>query len=135
MSVALKSPLNLEIYRRPPAFFGTGKDPVWGTLAGLLGPSLTLHPDSATHGLVEPSITMSLKSHTELALAATQPCLDRSCAWKLKNMACVFQLAIECGDESVVATRMKSHFDKFPFVLENGVNGQFAVDTVDQDEK
>jgi hypothetical protein len=72
MSVALQTPLNLPIFRRPAALFGTGKDPVWGTMAGLLGPSLTLHPDSATHGLVEPSMTMTLSAY-EQALAATQP--------------------------------------------------------------
>jgi hypothetical protein len=71
MSVALDTPLNLPKHRLPAFFGGTGRDPVWETAPKLLGPQLTLRPDSPTHGLVEPSITMSLTAY-EQALAGTR---------------------------------------------------------------
>jgi hypothetical protein len=50
------------------------------------------------------------------------------------NMAWIFQLAIECNTDAVACERMKGHFDRCPFVLEAGIRGRFAVDTISQDE-
>jgi hypothetical protein len=60
MSVAPDDPFNLVLARRPPAFGGTGKDPLWYIEADDLGSGLTARPDSATHALVEPATIIRL---------------------------------------------------------------------------
>jgi len=71
MSVALGTPMNLPEWRRPRILGGSGKDPVWGIHASLLGPSLMLRKDSPTHGVVEPIMPMSLDSYRN-ALGSTR---------------------------------------------------------------
>lgn len=71
MSVAPDDPLGLARPRRPPAFGGTGKDPVWYIDVDDLGPGLTVRPDSPTHALVEPDRPMTADDLQAL-LAATR---------------------------------------------------------------
>lgn len=71
MSVAPKTPMNLPVFRRPQILLGTGKDPVWGIHASMLGPQLRFHQDSPTHGVIEPSMSMSLDAYKK-ALADTK---------------------------------------------------------------
>jgi len=60
MSVAPDDLLNLPAHRRPPAFGGTGKDPVWGIDIGSLGKDVVFRQDKPTHGLLEPAREMSI---------------------------------------------------------------------------
>jgi hypothetical protein len=75
LSVAPDRPENLHPLRRPPAFGGTGKDPVWYINADLLPGDLQFRQDSLTHGLIEPRMPMSLADFQD-ALARTRT------AWK-----------------------------------------------------
>jgi hypothetical protein len=67
MSVSPGSPTNLPLHRRPPAFGGTGKDPVFAIDADDLGAhGLHYRPDPENpvrHGFVEPSREMSLEEY------------------------------------------------------------------------
>ena len=72
MSVALGAPINLQPFRRPAEFGGTGKDPVWAIDPTVLGLQLRLIPDSPVHGTVQPASEMSLEAY-QAALAATAP--------------------------------------------------------------
>jgi len=72
MSVAPDRPENLHPLRRPPAYGGSGKDPVWYIAIGLLGGDLQFHQDSATHGLIEPARAMPIDA-LQRALEATKP--------------------------------------------------------------
>jgi hypothetical protein len=76
MSVAVDRPENLHPLRRPPAYGGSGKDPVWGLLIDQLGGDLQFRQDTPTHGLVEPERVMSLDEYQQ-ALEATQPLWKR----------------------------------------------------------
>ncbi len=58
MSVAPNTPYNLPRHRRPPAWGGTGKDPVWSIGANNLPRGLRYRADSSTHGLIEPASRM-----------------------------------------------------------------------------
>ncbi|MGV4012177.1 Tse2 family ADP-ribosyltransferase toxin [Citrobacter portucalensis] len=58
-------------HRKPPEFGGTGKDPVWELDTSNLGNDLTHVPDSATHGTIQLSRTMSLEEY-QRALASTK---------------------------------------------------------------
>jgi hypothetical protein len=71
MSVARDNPYNLKSMRRPPAFGGTGKDPVWGLNLADLPKSLQFRPDSPTHGVIEPAAPAKLLSYTQ-ALESTR---------------------------------------------------------------
>jgi hypothetical protein len=71
MSVALHRPENLHPLRRPPAYGGSGKDPVWHLALGLVGGDLQFRQDSATHGLIEPARTMPLADF-QMALEVTR---------------------------------------------------------------
>ena len=71
MSVALDRPENLHRLRRPPAYGGKGKDPVWYLGIASLGSDLQFRPDSATHGLIEPARVMSIDDFQK-ALEATK---------------------------------------------------------------
>ena len=71
MSVAPDRPENLHPLRRPPAYGGSGKDPVWYIGIDLLGSDLQFRQDSATHGLIEPARAM-LIDDLEKALEATK---------------------------------------------------------------
>src|SRR5205809_3488882 len=75
LSVAPDRPENLHPLRRPPAYGGTGKDPVWYVGVGSLVPELHFRQDSPTHGLIEPIRPMSLDDFQD-ALARTRS------AWK-----------------------------------------------------
>jgi hypothetical protein len=72
MSVAPDKPENLHRLRRPPAYGGSGKDPVWSISIDLLGDDLQFRQDSATHGLVEPSRSMTM-DELQQALVRTKP--------------------------------------------------------------
>jgi hypothetical protein len=72
MSVALDRPENLHPLRRPPAYGGSGKDPVWYIAIGSLGSDLQFRQDSPTHGLIEPAQTMRTDEFQK-ALEATKP--------------------------------------------------------------
>jgi hypothetical protein len=74
MSVAPDSALNLRPYRRPPAYGGIGRDPVWEIGSDDLGPDLVYRPDprDTGHGVVEPVRPMTLADYLA-ALAATGP--------------------------------------------------------------
>jgi hypothetical protein len=72
MSVAPDHPANLHPLRRPPAYGGAGKDPVWCIALHLLGNDLRFRQDTATHGLIEPARIMALDD-LRRALEATKP--------------------------------------------------------------
>jgi hypothetical protein len=72
MSVAPDSPAKLHPLRRPPAYGGLGKDPVWAIRIDQLGGDLQFRQDSPTHGLIEPVWDMSLDDFQQ-ALAQTRP--------------------------------------------------------------
>jgi hypothetical protein len=72
MSVAPDRPENLPPLRRPPAYGGSGKDPVWYIAIASLGGDLRFRQDSATHGLIEPARTMPIDA-LQKAPAATKP--------------------------------------------------------------
>jgi hypothetical protein len=71
MSVAPDRPENLHPLRRPPAYGGSGKDPVWCIAVDLLGGDLRFQQDSATHGLIEPARAMPIDA-LQKALEATK---------------------------------------------------------------
>jgi hypothetical protein len=73
LSVSPDDPHNLPPTRRPPAFGGTGKDPVWGLDESDLGPDLRYRPDpdNDRHGFIEPVRAMPLREYEE-AIARTQ---------------------------------------------------------------
>jgi hypothetical protein len=60
MSVAPDRPENLHRLRRPPAYGGSGKDPIWCIPLAALGGDLLFCQDSSTHGLIEPARPMSI---------------------------------------------------------------------------
>src|SRR5262249_39269482 len=62
LSVSPDDPMNLPFFRRPPAFQGTGKDPVWVIDLIQLGSDLSYRPDPVhpEHGFIEPIRAMSL---------------------------------------------------------------------------
>jgi hypothetical protein len=72
MSVAPDHPGNLHPLRRPRAYGGSGKDPVWYIAIDLLGGDLQFRQDSATHGLMEPVRTMTIDA-LQKALEASKP--------------------------------------------------------------
>lgn len=76
MSVAPDDPLHLHPLRRPTAYGGSGKDPLWALRLDDLGPELRFRQDSATHGLIEPSRAMSLNDFQQ-ALAASKALWQR----------------------------------------------------------
>ncbi len=55
MSASPADPTHLPGFLRPPAFGGTGKDPVWVMDTADLPPGLVFRQDKPTHGMVEPS--------------------------------------------------------------------------------
>jgi hypothetical protein len=71
MSVAPDDPMNLARVRRPPAFGGTGRDPIWYIEVDDLGPGLVVRPDTAAHALVEPAGPVTVDEFQRL-LAATR---------------------------------------------------------------
>jgi hypothetical protein len=71
MSVTPDRPDNLHSLRRPPAYGGTGKDPVWCIGIDLLSGKLRFRQDSPTHGLIEPALMMSIDEFQD-ALEATK---------------------------------------------------------------
>ena len=73
LSVSPDDPMNLPHFRRPPAFHGVGRDPVWSLKDSDLGPDLVYRPDPARsgHGFVEPARPMTLREFGD-ALAQTQ---------------------------------------------------------------
>ena len=75
MSVAPNTPSNLPRHRRPSAYGGTGKDPVWSIQEQDLGSNLRYVPDAVPaprHGVIEPAITMSFTAY-QRALETTAP--------------------------------------------------------------
>jgi hypothetical protein len=72
MSVAPDHPGNLHLLRRPLAYGGSGKDPVWYIDVASLGGDLQFRQDSPTHGLIEPARPM-LIDELQKALEATEP--------------------------------------------------------------
>ena len=73
LSVSPDDPMNLPYFRRPPAFQGTGKDPVWEIDLIALGPDLSYRPDPAhrSHGFIEPTRPMMLDEYHQ-ALVKTR---------------------------------------------------------------
>jgi hypothetical protein len=72
MSAAPLDPANLPKNRRPSQVNGgIGKDPVWEFDSNDLGPTLEYVQDQPAHGVVGPSVPMTL-AELELALAATR---------------------------------------------------------------
>jgi len=73
MSVAPDNPANLPKNRRPPAYGGSGKDPVWVIDTDDLPAVLEFRQDAPTHGLVEPATNRVLTlAEYEAALASTR---------------------------------------------------------------
>lgn len=75
LSVTPEDPKLLPAHRRPPAFGGWGKDPVFEISEQQLGEDLAYRPDEgreAFHGFVEPGRPMPLSSYRE-ALRETAP--------------------------------------------------------------
>jgi hypothetical protein len=73
MSVAPHDPANLPRNRRPLAFGGVGKDPVWEMDVSDLPAVLEFRQDASTHGLVEPAAnTAPTLAEYEAALASTR---------------------------------------------------------------
>jgi hypothetical protein len=62
---------DLPPHRKPPAFGGTGKDPVWEINEDDLGPDLVYVPDSPGHGTIQPSREMTYEEYKN-ALENTQ---------------------------------------------------------------
>lgn len=75
MSVSLSIEA-LPDFRRPPAFGGTGRDPLWQIDHDQITGDLEAVQDSATHVSIMPKVTMLLEQY-EAALAST------SDAWEL----------------------------------------------------
>lgn len=73
-SVALSTPENLPVHRRPRELGGTGPDPVWEIAEGDLGEALMCREDPempGVHAFIEPVRPMPLEEY-ELALAETR---------------------------------------------------------------
>ena len=62
---------SLPAFRRPTAFGGTGRDPLWQIEDSKIGGALEAVQDSATHVSIMPRATMLLEKY-ETALANTQ---------------------------------------------------------------
>jgi hypothetical protein len=62
---------SLPAFRRPPAFGGMGRDPLWHIEDSKIGGDLEAVQDSATHVSIMPRATMLLEKY-EIALANTQ---------------------------------------------------------------
>jgi len=62
----------LPPFRKPAAFGGSGKDPLWQIDDDLITGDLEAVQDSATHVSILPSATMTLEKY-EAAISATQP--------------------------------------------------------------
>jgi hypothetical protein len=62
---------SLPAFRRPTAFGGMGKDPLWQIEDSKIGHDLEAVQDSATHVSIMPRVTMLLERY-ETALANTQ---------------------------------------------------------------
>ena len=81
MSVAPDSPMHLPAHRRPPAYDGTGKDPVWELDVTELGNELVYREDPlmpGVHGFIEPARRMTFDSY-QYALLQTRG------AWRLPS--------------------------------------------------
>lgn len=72
MSVAPDDPLLLDQHRRPPAYGGTGDDPVWVIQSDQLPQSLAFVRDTVTHGVIAPAGRTTLSTY-QADLASTQP--------------------------------------------------------------
>jgi hypothetical protein len=74
LSVSPNDPMNLPVYRRPVAFQGTGKDPVWMINEADLGADLVYRsaPHNAGHGFIEPAKPMTVHEY-QTAVQQTQP--------------------------------------------------------------
>jgi len=72
MSVAPDRPENLHPLRRPAAYGGSGKDPIWYINVASLGSDLQFRVDSSTHALFGPARAMSIDEYQK-ALEATKP--------------------------------------------------------------
>ena len=59
------SPYDLPEHRRPAAYGGTGKDPVWSIDINDLGPDLKYVPDSPKHGTIQPTRVMTVEEYQE----------------------------------------------------------------------
>lgn len=73
LSVCPDDPMSLPAYRRPIAFQGTGKDPVWTIDTADLGSDLIYRADPrrAGHGFIEPARPMTLDQY-QRAVEQTQ---------------------------------------------------------------
>lgn len=74
MSVTFGNPTDLPIHRRPPAFGGTGSDPVYAIDVADLGADLVWRADPdgpSGHGFLEPVRRMPFNEYQE-ALRATR---------------------------------------------------------------
>jgi hypothetical protein len=73
MSVALSSPWNLLDHRRPSGYWkGTGRDPIFELAEAAIPEALSLHPDSVTHAVIQPTASMPLERF-EASLQETRP--------------------------------------------------------------
>jgi hypothetical protein len=70
LSVAPDTPNHLPSHRRPAAFGGTGKDPIWSLDLDRLERDLTFRQDQSKHGVIEPARPMSITEFQQ-ALADT----------------------------------------------------------------
>lgn len=71
MSVAPDRVENLPQHRRPPAWGGTSKDPVFVIASPSIQGPLQYRPDHEEHGVIEPQKSMSIEQ-LQLALCATR---------------------------------------------------------------
>jgi hypothetical protein len=84
LSVSPDDPMNLPVYRRPVAFQGTGKDPVWMIDEAHLGNDLVyrVDPRTAGHGFIEPAQSMTLDEYQQ-ALEQTQRLWRQVTTWPI----------------------------------------------------
>ena len=78
VSVTPHDPSDLPQHRQPRSWGGTGRHPVWRTLASTLPGSLTYRPDptKSTHGFLEPNKAMPVIEYGE-AIKSTRELWER----------------------------------------------------------
>lgn len=89
LSVSPDDPMGLPVHRRPVAFQGTGRDPVWSIEEKSLGSDLAFRsdPGNARHGFIEPARTMTLNEFQH-ALRQTESLWQRVDTWPPTGGSC-----------------------------------------------
>jgi hypothetical protein len=86
LSVSPDDPTNLPLYRRPVAFGGSGKDPVWMIDELDLAMMLIYRPDplNLAHGFMEPARPMTLGDFQD-AIERTHDLWKKVDAWPIQG--------------------------------------------------